>query len=149
MTFEELNELPALRRLIEIERKRVKKLHDAAGIKSPSLTGMPHGSGVHDRIAENIPAAVDLESEIQEQLAMLEEKRDRIESWIQKQPMRIRLITTLRYIDGLPWCEVADEVYRESLSPKSEDAVRKCLRRYIEKEVDNHGESDGRDPPGE
>ena len=139
MTFKELEQLQALRGLVEHERERLKKLRDAAGIKSPSFSGMPHGSGAHDRIAENIPAAVDLEAEIKEQLAELEEKKNRIEEWIRGQPVKIRLIVTLRYIDGLTWNETAMEFYKDSWEPKSEAAVRMYLKRYLKREAEENG----------
>ena len=139
MTFEELEQLQSLRGLVEHERERLRKLRAAAGIKSSSLTGMPHASGIHDRIAENIPEAVDLEAEILEQLAVLEEKKNRIESWIRSQPVKIRLIATLRYIDGLTWNATADEIYKESADPKSEDAVRMYFKRHLKREAERNG----------
>lgn len=139
MTFEELEQLRALRGLVAHERERLKKLRAAAGIKSPSFSGMPHGSGVHDRIAENIPAAVDLEGDIVKQLEELEERKNRIEDWINRQPVKIRLIVTLRYIDGLTWNETAMEFYKDSWEPKSEAAVRMYLKRYLKREAEENG----------
>ncbi len=139
MTLSELNQFQAMQGLIEYEKERLKKLRAAAGIKSPIITGMPHANGVHDRIAENIPEAVDLEREIMEHLEEIERRRDLIKAWIEKQPYRIRLIVTLRYIEGLTWNETADEVYRNSASPKSEDAVRKYLIRHLRREEMENG----------
>ena len=142
MTFEELEQLQSLRSLVDHERERVRKLRAAAGIKSPSFSGMPHASGVHDRIAENIPEAVDLEAEIVKQLAELEERLNRTEEWIRMQPTKIRLIATLRYVDGLTWNETADEVYKDSANPKSEDAVRKYFTRFMIRESERRNADD-------
>ena len=138
MTKKELEQLPLLAQLIDHERDRVKRIRNAAGIKSPSF-GMPSGTGPRDRIAENIPAAVDLESEIAAQLTDLEERRNRIERWIREQPPRIQLIVRLKYLDGLTWNEVADEVYKDSMNPKSDDAVRQYLNRYLREEEKRNG----------
>lgn len=134
MTFSELEQLQPLRQLIEHERGRLYKLRAAAGIKSPSLTGMPRGNGVHDRIGENIPGAVDLEAEILQQLAELEERKKRIEDWLREQPLKIRLIVTLRYVEGRTWNETAMEFYKDSWDPKSEAAVRMYLKRHLQAE---------------
>ena len=148
MTFEELEQLQALRGLVAHEREQLKKLRAAAGIKSPSFSGMPHGSGVHDRIAENIPEAVDLEAEIVKQLQELEERKNRIETWINQQPAKIRLIATLRYVDGMTWNEVADVIYSSSANPKSEDAVRMYFKRHLKREAERNGNTEECKQPG-
>ena len=142
MTFEELEQLQALRGLVAHARERLKKLRAAAGIRSPSFSGMPHVSGVHDRIADNIPEAVDLEEEIVKQLKELEERKNRIESWINRQPVKIRMIATLRYIDGLTWNGTAMEFYKDSWNPKSEAAIRMYFKRYLKREAEENGSSE-------
>ncbi len=142
VTISELEQLQSLRSLIERERERVKKLRAAAGIKSPSLSGIPHTGGVHDRISENIPDAVDLDAEISKQLEELEERRNKIETWINQQPVKIRLIATLRYIDGLSWNETADEIYKNSANPKSENAVRMYFKRHLKREKERGNVND-------
>ena len=147
VTVKELEELPALVHLIQHEKDRLRRLRDAAGIKSPSLSGMPSGTGPHDRIAENIPAAVDLESEITDHLNELEERRRRIEVWIVKQPVRIQLIVRLKYLEGMTWDEVASEVCKDSWKQISEDAVRMYLKRHLRAE-EQRNERDGHDQSG-
>lgn len=134
MTIQELKQLQILPRIIEYERERLKKIRAAAGIKGPSYTGMTHGTGIHDRISDNIPAAVDLERKIMKQLQEHQDRRNRIEAWLSKQPMKIQMIVRLRFIEGMTWNEVTNEFYAETGNPKSEDAIRKYLDRYLKAE---------------
>ncbi len=55
MTMKELHQLWILNKLIERDEEEIKRIEERLGIKSPSLSGMPHNPGAHDKIGEGVP----------------------------------------------------------------------------------------------
>lgn len=135
MTIDELNEFKYLGKLIEYKKECLGNIRAAAGVKTLTYTGMPRGSGYHDRIAENIPAAVDLEKQIEKEIYELQERKDKIEKWIAQQPVKIKLIASLRFIEGLTWNEVADRVSLNFADPISDSRVRAYLCQYMKRQA--------------
>jgi len=131
ITIEELKQLQILNRAIEDQQERLQNVRDLMYVRSPNLNGMPHGSGSHDRIGETIPAVVDLEKRISEELEELQKLKAKVETWISEQPARIRLIARLRFLDGLSWEAVTDEVFRDSPDSKTSDAVRMSFMNHL------------------
>lgn len=131
MTLELLNQLRPLEVLIERERERLEELRDAAGISSPRLDGMPRKPGVSDKVGSLVPAIIDQESEIMQNLQLYTQKKREIEQFINEIPQfRIRLIYQLYYRDGLNWQEVSDKLGGKETEYSVKNAAYRYLRSY-------------------
>lgn len=129
MTVRELQQLHYLGRLIEREKERLEDLRSAVSLKSPVLTDMPKAPGVRDRIGDVVPEIVDQEAEIIRNLKRYAEERDRLQAYIDRTPNhRMRLILSLRFMDQLPWQEVADRIGGR----ETEYSVKQACYRYVE-----------------
>lgn len=129
MTVQELQQLFYLSRAIELETERLNALRDAASLKSPVLSDMPKAPGVRDKIGDLVPAIVDQEAEIAENLKQYMETRDRLLRYIERVPnIRIKMILKLRFIDQLPWMDVAERIGGK----ETEYSVKQACYRYVD-----------------
>lgn len=127
-----------LPKVIEQKRREIRRIEERLGIKSPSLTGMPHGSGVHDKIGEGVPELVDKKNELEELIRGYQAEEDAINQWIDGiEDIQINLIMSLRFRERRSWHDVADEVG----GMNTDDSVRKMVDRYLER-------TDGNDERG-
>lgn len=130
MTLIELNRYFELVSNLSSTKELLDNLRAAAYPASPALTGMPHASGVKDKVG-------DLAVEI----ADLETRRDYIEKEIARQKVKVekfvltiddyylRTIFRLRFERGLAWKEVASIVGGRN----SEEGVKSACYRYLRK----------------
>lgn len=131
MTISELNQLYNLTKLIERDENEIQMIEDRLGVKSPSLTGMPHAPGAHDKLGEGIPELVDRKNELEERKRKYTEVRNKLRSYIETVPdLHVRLIMQLRFLDMMSWNEVANFAGGKH----SEDSVRMMVIRYLEKD---------------
>lgn len=131
MTISELNQLYNLTKLIERDENEIQMIEDRLGVKSPSLTGMPHAPGAHDKLGEGIPELVDRKNELEERKKKYTEVRNKLRSYIETVPdLHVRLIMQLRFLDMMSWNEVANFAGGKN----SEDSVRMMVIRYIDKD---------------
>ncbi len=129
MTVQELQQLFYLNRMIEREQDKLDDLRSAAGLKSPAFSDMPKAPGAHDKIGELVPKIVDQEREIEKNIQAYTQTRDRLQDYIRKVPnTRIKLILSLRFLDMLPWQEVADIIGGR----ETEYSVKQACYRYID-----------------
>ena len=129
MTVQELQQLFYLNRLIEREQDKLDDLRSAAGLKSPAFSDMPKAPGARDKIGELVPKIVDQEREIEQNLQAYTETRDRLQDYIRRVPnTRIKLILSLRFLDMLPWQEVADAIGGK----ETEYSVKQACYRYVD-----------------
>ena len=125
-----------LPKVIEQKRREIRRIEERLGIKSPSLTGMPHGSGVHDKIGEGVPELVDKKNELEELIRGYQAEEDAINRWIDNiEDIQINLIMSLRFRERRSWHDVADEVG----GMNTDDSVRKMVDRYLER-IDGNDE---------
>lgn len=118
-----------LDRLIEREQQKLQEMRDAAGIRSPGYDDMPHVPGAKDRIGDIVPKIVDKEHEIRERIEEYDRTRSEIEDYIESVPQaKIKLILKLRFLDLLPWMEVADALGGDA----TEYSVKKACYRFVE-----------------
>lgn len=140
MTLKDLSEyrhaLDALDRKSEYRAEIYARAISPAGAK---LTGMPGGSGPKvsstERYAEQLAL---LDEEIQRLRKDAVQKHASITQYISNiKDGRTRYMFTLRFIDGLSWAAVADEINRcsekDSYHDISGDAVRVFVKRYLAK----------------
>ena len=108
MTKKELSQLYWLNREIEEQQRRLVELEALATNCTSRITGMPHGRGVSDKLAEYAAEIADLRSLIDLNLKKCFYELNRLNRYINSiEDSQIRQILSLRYINGLPWQQIA------------------------------------------
>lgn len=133
MTLKELSQLYYLNREIERDKKRLDELKaQSRSISGSKLTGMPRGGNIAgSSIDRYIAEIVDLEAIISAKITQCLHERNRLERYIADIPDSLtRQVFTLRFINGLPWLQVAYSIGGYN----TEDSVKKICYRYVEKE---------------
>ena len=108
LTKKELSQLYWLNREIEEEKRKLSELEAAAAGCTAKITGLPHVSGAHDKIG-------DLGILIAEQRDLIDLKvrqsvieYNRLNRYIASvDDAQMRMILSLRYVNGLSWQQVA------------------------------------------
>lgn len=132
MTLNELSQLYWLNREIEMDQERLAELEQkATSISSPNLSGVPGGSNHFDnKIQRYVADIVDLQMIILAKQQQCIHERNRLERYIATIPDSLtRQVFTLRFINGLPWRQVAAHIGGNN----TEDSVKKTCYRYIDK----------------
>lgn len=128
MTRKELSQLYYLNREIEMDKKRLLELEAEAVSISPNLTGMPRSPGVSDKVGRYAAEIADLKGIIEAKIQQCTYERNRLERYIMDiDDSLLRQIFTYRFINGLPWRQVADSIG----GGNTEDGVRMMCNRYI------------------
>jgi predicted nuclease with TOPRIM domain len=131
MTIKELNQLHHLTKLIERDEMEIRRIEERLDVKSPSLTGMPHAPGAHDKLGEGVPELVDRKSELEERRKQYTEARNKLRTYIETVPdLHVRLIMQLRFLDMMSWQETADYAGGNN----SEDSCRMLVKRYLRRD---------------
>lgn len=108
LTKKELSQLYWLNREIEADKRKLEELRLAAVSATAKITGLPHVTGVRDKVGE---IAVLIEE--QSRLIELKKKQtvieyNRLMRYINSvDDSLMRQILTLRYVNGLSWQQVA------------------------------------------
>ncbi len=132
MTKKELSELYWLNREIEEEQRKLNELKAATTGCTTKITGLPHVSGIHDKIG-------DLSILIAEQKDLIELKikqsvieYNRLNRYIENVPdAQMRMILSLRYVNGLTWQQIADNIGGKNTA----DAIRKKHDKFLKLSV--------------
>lgn len=128
MTLNELSQLFYLNREIEVKQSRIELLKENATNTAVKYSDMPHGSGSSDKIGDNATEIAYLESviELKKKECVLEEIR--LTRYINTIPDSLtRLIFSLRFINGLPWEQVAASIGGNN----TDESVKKICYRYL------------------
>ena len=119
MTKKELSQLYYLKKEIIEQQKRLSELEALSTICTAKITGLPNGNGVSDKIANYATEIADLKSLLDLNLKKCFYELNRLNKFIQSvDDSQMRMILTLRYIQGLTWQKIAyaigeyDEQYR-------------------------------------
>ncbi len=132
MTLNELSQLYWLNREIEMDQERLAELEQkATSISSPNLSGVPGGSNHFDnKIQRYVADIVDLQMIILAKQQQCIHERNRLERYIATIPDSLtRQIFTLRFVNGLPWLQVALHIGGNN----TEASVKMTCYRYIDK----------------
>lgn len=125
-----------LNKMIDQKNRDIRRIMERLTSVSPSLTGMPHTGGVHDKIGEGVAELVDKKRELEAVLRGYIEEEARISSWIDSvEDLQVQLAITLRFRERMSWNEVADQLG----GGNTEDSCRKLVDRYLEKGERNDG----------
>jgi len=128
MTLTELSQLYYLNREIEMDLRRIRALEARAGPGAQALTGMPHGNGVSDIVGDCAAEIADLRGIIEAKRRQCIFERNRLERYISSIPDSLtRQIFTYRFVNGLPWGQVAARVGGGNTG----DGCRMAVKRYL------------------
>lgn len=128
MTLKELSQLYYLNREIEMDKRRLEELEAKAVSCTPNLTGMPRSPGVGDRVGRYAAEIVDLRGTIEAKHKQCLYERSRLERYIASiEDSLLRQIFTYRFVNGLPWEQVAACIGGSNTG----ESVRQAAHRYI------------------
>ncbi len=124
---------------IDQKRREIQRIEERLTAISPSLTGMPHGGGAHDKIGEGVPELIDKKEQLQRMIHGYELEEDEIEQWIDEiEDLHLQLIINLRFREQMTWQEVADTAGGNN----TEDSVRKLVDRFIKRQIEREDPED-------
>lgn len=129
MTIKELSQLYYLNREIEEEQSKLAELRTAATSTTARITGLPSIGSISDKTA--IAAAIaDAETIIRAKMELAVVEYNRLNRYIASIPDSfMRQIVRLRFVDGLTWRQVAQNIGGNN----TEDGVRKAVNRFLSK----------------
>ena len=110
MTIQDLQVCRNIRGKIESLDERISRLRSQAERLSRPLTSLA-GGDVGDHLAEYAAKLDELEQQRAGQIIALEEQLQTCDDWIAMLPAQQARVMRLRYIDGLPWKQVAREAH--------------------------------------
>lgn len=131
MTLKELSQLYYLNREIEMDKRRLQELELKAVSCTPDTTGMPRSPGVSDRVGRYAAEIADLRGIIEAKHQQCLYERSRLERYIADiDDSLLRQVFTYRFINGLPWEQVAACVGGSN----SAGSVRMMCYRYLKQD---------------
>lgn len=111
MTIQELSKYYDIQTVLEKDREVYDNLRQKAGPASPQLTGMPHVSGVRDKVGDLAVELADMEDRIQYLEAQAQTERLKVEAYCRSiMDARLYLIFRLRFVRCLTWAEIAGKL---------------------------------------
>lgn len=130
MTLKELSQLYYLTREIEMYKQRLQDMESRAVDCSASLSSTPGRSGPSDIVGFCAAEIADLRGIIEAKQQQCLYERNRLERYISSiDNSMLRQIFTCRFIDRLPWEQVAECVGGGNTG----DGCRMVVKRYLQK----------------
>lgn len=130
MTLKKLEETKDLLCQIEETKRRIAKLKAKATATGQTLTGMPRGGGIADKVGDTAAEIVDEKRRLQKLLRQRKTAYRRLRDYIGGvEDRHVQRMLELRYLDGHSWTAVALRIGGGNTG----DAVRKACKRYVEK----------------
>ena len=139
MTKKELSQLYYLNREIEEQQRRLEELEAGAISFNTTITGIPKAHGVSDKLAKYAVEIADLRALQDLNLKKCFYELNRLNRYINSiNDSEMRLILSLRYINGLSWQQVAFSIgaYNESVPRKKHNKFIKNLELSEKSESD-------------
>lgn len=108
MTKKELSQLYYLKKEIKEQQRRLEELETAAMSCNAKITGLPHGTGISDKIGNYASQIADLKSLLDLNLKKCFYELNRLDRYIESvdDPL-LRQIMTYRFINGYSWSKIA------------------------------------------
>ena len=129
MTKEKLSQLSWLKLEIEELVTRIRRIESALSGKTSRIDGMPWLGGSKDFLGDLTPQLCDLKDRLAKNRSAAMAEYTSLQAFIENiDDSQVRLIFTLRYLDGLSWHQVA---WR--LGGNTSDSVRMAHNRYLAK----------------
>jgi len=130
MTKKELSQLYWLNREIEEQQRRLEELECLATSCTSHITGMPRSTGVTDRLSKHVAEIVDLKGLIDLNIKKCFYELNTLNRYIETvDDSQMRMILSLRYINGLNWVQIAMGIGGGNTA----DGVRKAHDRFLAK----------------
>lgn len=108
MTKKDLSQLYWLNREIEEEKRKLRELEAAATSGTATITGLPHVSGAHDRLGDMAILIAEQRDLIDLKVRQSVIEYNRLNRYIAGiEDAQMRMILSLRYVNGLSWQQVA------------------------------------------
>ena len=127
MTKERLSQLSWLKLEIEELTGRIRRIENALSGRAARIDGMSWMGGQKDLVGDLVPQLSDLRDQLAKSREAAMAECTQLQAFIaQIDDSQIRLIFTLRYMDGLSWHQVA---WR--LGGNTADSVRMVHNRYL------------------
>ncbi len=109
MTKKELSQLYYLKKEIKEQQRRLEELETIATSCTAKITGLPHGTGINDKIGNYAAQIADLKGLLDLNLKKCFYELNRLDRYIQSvDDSEMRIILTLRYSQGLSWQQIAE-----------------------------------------
>ncbi|MFR1179465.1 MAG: hypothetical protein ACLSDH_05380 [Bacilli bacterium] len=130
MTKKELSQLYYLKKEIRQLERRIKELETAAMDCTAKITGLPHGTGVNDKIGNYTAQIADLKSLLDLNLKKCFYELNRLDRYIQSvdDPL-LRQIMTYRFINCYSWSKISYAVGGNN----TPDGLRIKMMRFLKK----------------
>ena len=130
MTKKELSQLYWLNREIEEQQRRITELRCLATTTTTRITGFPHSKNIVDKLSKYTVEIADLKALLDLNLKKCFYELNRLNRYIESiEDSQMRLILSLRYINGLGWEQVAASIS----CCLSGESVRKAHDRFLSK----------------
>jgi hypothetical protein len=127
----ELSQLYYLNREIEEQQRRLQELEALATSCTSWITGMPKNKSITDKLAEYVAEIADLKGLIDLNIRKCFYELNRLNRYINTiDDSQLRMIFSLRYINGLSWLQIALAIG----GGNSADGVRKAHDRFMSKQ---------------
>ncbi len=129
MDLAELNQHFELVRKLQSVQEMYEKI-EAKSLGAQALTGMPHGTGVSDKVGMLAAELADLSSRRAYLMEQVEKSAGPVEAFIDTiENERTRKISRYRFLYGMSWGEVADMIGKET----SEAVCKMDVQNYFKK----------------
>ena len=136
MTKKELSQLYSLNREIEEEKRKLRELEAASTSGTAKITGLPHVSGAHDKIGDMAILIAEQRDLIDLKVRQSVIEYNRLNRYIAGvEDAQMRMILSLRYVNGLSWQQVAAQIGGGNTA----DGVRKAHDRFLKLSVLSDG----------
>ena len=130
MNKRELSQLYYLNREIGQLKSRIEELECIAVSDTSRITGMPHVTGISDKVGRYAAEIADLKELLDLNLKKCFYELNRLNRYIEGiDDSQMRMIMTLRYVNGLSWRQIAFSIG----GGNTEDSIKKLAYRYLKK----------------
>ncbi len=130
MTKKELSQLYYLNREIEYLQRRVQELECLATSSTQKITGMPFGGGVSDMVGRYATEIANLKALLDLNLKKCFYELNKLNNYIESvEDAQVRMILSLRYVNGLSWEQVAASIGGSNSDKNIQMAVNRFLRK--------------------
>lgn len=128
MTKKELSQLYYLKKEIRQLEQRIKELETAATDCTAKITGLPHGTGINDKIGNYAAQIADLKALLDLNLKKCFYELNRLDRYIQSvnDPL-VRQIILYRFENHMSWRQIERSIGGNNNS----ESLRKKLYRYL------------------
>ncbi len=108
MAKKELSQLYYLKKEIKEQHRRLEELETIAMSCTAKITGLPHGTGINDKIGNYAAQIADLKSLLDLNLKKCFYELNRLDRYIESvdDPL-LRQIMTYRFINGYSWSKIS------------------------------------------